>query len=128
MISVKLVQRTYDPKGYLCDITVNVTEEQAIALDKLWEKKEFDAYFWAEKVQWLNNNNTDEYNYKVARINGQHHIIGNEGSQHKGCGGRKHIIKFKDGKIVETTNLWHQGEIPEELKNILVDNAEWEEN
>jgi len=105
-------------------ITVNVTEEQAKALDEIAKIKEFDAYFWAEKVEWLNNG--DIYDgCKVARINGEHYTIGSETSGMKGMGGRKYRIKFNNGEVVETTNLWHQGDIPEQLKDILVDNAEF---
>ena len=42
----------------------------------------------------------------------------------RGFGGRKFKIKFlATGKIVETTNLWHQGEIPAELN--VSNNAEF---
>ena len=46
---------------------------------------------------------------------GRHHyMIGGEGgpAKWKGFGGQKWIIQLADGKIIETTNLWHQGEIP----------------
>jgi hypothetical protein len=117
-----MVKKFYKPEGYSCDIEVEVTEEQAKQLDKLWEKEQFSAYFWAEKVDWLNKGNK-----KVARINGQHHVIGDESVSDfwKGCGGNQFKIKYFSGEEIVTTNLWHQGEIPEELKEILKDNAEW---
>jgi hypothetical protein len=69
-----MVKRTYDPKGYLCSITVEVTEEQAKRLDLIAKRKEFDAYFWAEKIQWLNNGDLINDNCKVFRVNGTHMI------------------------------------------------------
>jgi hypothetical protein len=116
-----MVKKFYKPEGYSCDIEVEVTEEQAKQLDKLWEKEQFSAFFWAEKVDWLNKGNQ-----KVARIKGQHYVIEDEGATFfRGCGGHKHKIKYFSGEEIVTTNLWHQGEIPEELKEILKDNAEW---
>jgi hypothetical protein len=43
-----------------------------------------------------------------------HYMTGGEGgpAKWKGFGGQKWIIQLADGKIIETTNLWHQGEIP----------------
>lgn len=43
-----------------------------------------------------------------------------------GYGGRKFKIKMLDtGKIVETNNLWCQGDVPEEYKSRLPDTAEF---
>ena len=40
----------------------------------------------------------------------------------RGHSGRKFILKsLFDGKIIETTNLWYQGEIPEEFREALPD-------
>ena len=38
-------------------------------------------------------------------------------------GGRKFKIKMDDGRIIETNNLWHQGDIPEFFRERLKDNA-----
>jgi hypothetical protein len=121
--------RTYAPKGYSCSITLEVTDEQAKVLDRIAESNEFDAYFWSEKVQCLNNGDKTINGNKVARINGVHYVIGKEDVSYfwRGNGGHKFKIKFSDGEEITTTNLWHQGGIPEELKTILKDNAEWVE-
>jgi hypothetical protein len=121
--------RTYAPQGYSCSIILEVTDEQAIILDKIAESNEFDAYFWSEKVQWLNDGDKTRDGDKVARINGVHYVIGREDASSfwKGSGGRQVKIKFSNGEEITTTNLWHQGGIPEELKTILKDNAEWVE-
>lgn len=41
----------------------------------------------------------------------------------KGFGGRRFRIKFNNGEIIETTNLWHNGVIPDEFRNVLKDEA-----
>jgi len=74
--------------------------------------------FWDKKIEYK-----DEPH--MVRIEGQHYIIGSEFEDPINCGygGRKFVIKFKDGRKVVTHNLWHQGTIPDELRNILTDNA-----
>lgn len=65
---------------------------------------------------------------RSVRINGEHFMIGDDvpnPSQLKGHGGARFQIKFHDGRVVETTNLWHQGEIPKEFKDKLPDNADF---
>lgn len=42
-----------------------------------------------------------------------------------GFGGQQWKIRFKDGREVVTTNLWHQGPIPERFRERLPDNAEF---
>jgi hypothetical protein len=122
-----LIEKTYNPKGYDCKGTYKLTPQQISSLDKIEERKEFDAYFWGEKVEWFNNNDVTDENQIAVRFNGVHFVIGPENGTFKGFGGRKCIIQFTDGphkgKLIETTNLWHQGTIPNELKDILVDNA-----
>lgn len=44
---------------------------------------------------------------------------------YKGFGGRGFKIKKFDGTIIQTSNLWHQGTVPEEYKDLLPNNAEW---
>jgi hypothetical protein len=126
---MEFIERTYAPKGYSVSATVKLTKEQANILDKMAEKSEFNALFWAVKVEWLNNGDINSNGEKVVRINGEHYVIGSENApgSFRGFGGRKFVIKFIDGnhkdKIVTTTNLWCQGDIPEELRHILKDNA-----
>jgi len=62
---------------------------------------------------------------RVARIDGTHYYIGNENEKgsFRGFGGRKFKIRFNDGREVITTNLWHQGEISNDFKEKLPDNA-----
>lgn len=66
-----------------------------------------------------------------VRINGVHYWIGEEKQKSRwewrGFDGAKFIIKFFDGRIVITTNLWCQGAIPTEFKDKLPDNAKFSE-
>lgn len=80
----------------------------------------FKCCFWAAKVKIRDKPN-------VVRIEGYHYQIGNEGSDlaFRGFGGRKFVVLFDDGRRVETTNLWHQGKIPEYFKERLPDNAKF---
>jgi len=124
----KLVERTYESNGMLDNIKVKVTPEQAKALDRLAERDNFSAYFWAEKVQWMYNGDKTEDGRKVFRVNGLHYVAGSEEpSTMRGCGGAhwkfEYLSDAHEDKIVESTNVWHQGDIPEELTSILVNNA-----
>lgn len=55
---------------------------------------------------------------------GAHYRIGPEDAQgFRGFGGAAWIVRFYDGRVVRTTNLWHQGEIPPAWRGLLPDNA-----
>ena len=76
--------------------------------------------FWNDKVKIKNDENT-------VRINGKHYHTGNENSRSpfRGFGGDKCVIRFFDGREVVSTNLWHNGTIPESHRELLPDNAEF---
>lgn len=82
----------------------------------------FTCLFWMEKTKPSIRDSE-----ATARINGTHFRIGpprNWGSMHfRGYRGAKFVIKFDDGRIVETTNLWCQGLIPESFREELPNNA-----
>lgn len=63
----------------------------------------------------------------VARIKGEHYIIGTGIGERQnralGMSGAEATIKFKDGRIVKTNDLWHQGKIPAVVAHLLEDNA-----
>lgn len=83
----------------------------------------------------------------VVRINGQHYMYGdhlqdarvtqdatiqkmaeafkkaNPPKQGRGFGGDTMIIQFNDGRTVITNDLWHQGEVPALVADMLPDNA-----
>lgn len=56
-----------------------------------------------------------------------HHMIGEEKKPGpwNGYGGQEFTIRFKDGRVVKTCNLWHQGSIPERFWDRLPVNAEF---
>lgn len=77
---------------------------------------------------WDNQRIADE-NYRKGRVvvaDNKHYVIGDENSTDtfRGFGGAKVTIKFKDGRIVKSSNLWYQGDIPEFFRNVMPDNAE----
>ena len=74
--------------------------------------------FWTEKLDIK-----DEPD--AARIDGEHYMIAPESWKSKGFGGAEHRIRFDDGRVVTTTNLWHQGTIPEDMREQLPNNAHW---
>lgn len=82
----------------------------------------FDCEFWHKFFRMKDNP-------RAVRINGKHYWIGREDdaapADWRGMGGGKVIIEFNDGRKVESTNLWFQGEIPERWLGRLPDNAQF---
>lgn len=59
-------------------------------------------------------------------INGVHYVHnGMSKSKYRGMGGSEYTIKLNGGAIVKTNDLWHQGDIPQEFRDELPDNAEF---
>lgn len=105
-----------------CVICGNIIKKgQGWDNDRICSSKCFTIDFWNEKMKIKENPRT-------ARIEGSHYIIGNEDDlqdSFRGFGGGLFLIQFNDGRLVKSTNLWHQGEIPLHLTGILVNNAEF---
>ena len=83
----------------------------------------FHCAFWTERVA-LDQNNPDAV---VAA--GKHYIIGPEQPSYqggRGFGGSHFRIFFQDGRVVDSTNLWMQGTIPESFRALMPDNARLE--
>ena len=84
--------------------------------------------FWQDRIA-----KDAEYPEEVAIIQGHHYVIGGEkeftgfGRGVRGFSGRKFQIKFFDGRVVTTTNLWTQGRIPPKFRHQLPDNAEFKD-
>lgn len=82
----------------------------------------FDCNFWQEKADCANDPAS-------VRINGVQYFIGKEvlptdpDKWWRGFGGRRFVVAFSDGRVVETTNLWCSGDIPEHFREKLPDNA-----
>lgn len=82
--------------------------------------------FWLEKQAF----HTPENEHKWCVADGIHYIVGNENSKDyfRGFGGSHVRIHFNDGTVVDSTNLWCQGDIPEGYwRDHMPDNAtlEW---
>lgn len=81
--------------------------------DKMRERQMcFKDNFWADLLE---RDQTGEYVAVVSEKYG-HFIPGHEDdspNSSRGFGGAKVLIKFHTGIEVESTNMWHQGEIPE---------------
>ncbi len=75
-----------------------------------------DCSFWLEKLYL-----PQEYSNRRVIVNGVHYLISE--SSIKGFGGAKFKIKFFDGRVIKTNNLWEQGKIPAHFRSVLKDNA-----
>jgi len=80
----------------------------------------FDCSFWLEKTDYPDDMKTHQ-----VIIDGQHYLFHDTDSFIKGFGGRRFKIQFFDGRIIETNNLWFQGEIPDQFRSMLPDNADF---
>ncbi len=79
----------------------------------------FDCSFWTKKIEM-----SEEDEARRVIVNNQHYRLGsNNSGPFRGFGGRKFTVLFHDGRIVETSNLFHQGEIPKRFKKYFPDNA-----
>lgn len=81
------------------------------------------CYFWHEKLHWMADPADAERCVRTADF--KHFTIGSEheGGSFRGHAGRPFIVTFHDGRTVRTTNLWHQGTIPERFRDRLTPNA-----
>lgn len=83
----------------------------------------FDCHFWNTHLQKDKERNQYEY----AIIDGRHYILC-KSIQDKSCSGYygyKFKIRFKDGYVTECDNLWQQGQIPDNFRDLMPDNAEF---
>lgn len=103
-----------------CVICDKEIEESCYSHKVICGDKCFYIDFWNDKVKIKDDKQT-------VRIDGKHYHIGEENSKSsfRGFGGDKCIIKFFDGREIVSTNLWHNGEIPDDFKVLLPDNAEF---
>lgn len=81
----------------------------------------FNCNFWLEYSESDRDNLT-----AVVTHNSRHYVIGREdaGMWGRGYDGRPWTVRFLDGRVVQTTNLWHQGQIPERFRHLFQINAE----
>lgn len=83
-----------------------------------------------ENIAYLKQSAHDHWNRIANRTDdrlviagGCAYSIGSEHDNPKGFGGRPWKIWFLDGRTRITTSLWHLGEIPDEWRETLKDNA-----
>ena len=103
-----------------CIICNKEIEESKYTNAILCSSKCFHINHWNEMVEIKDCPN-------IARINGEQYYIGEETNNRtiRGFSGRKHIIKFHDGRETISTNLWCNSRIPESHREMLPDNAEF---
>lgn len=92
------------------------------AADAMIERGEcFECNFWLGKIR-------DIGDPTWVRVNGRCFRIAEEAApgSFRGFGGARYIIRFNDGRLATTTNLWTQGVIPERFRERLPDNAVFE--
>jgi len=77
----------------------------------------FECWHWLGLIKKKNDP-------RSIRIKHHHYWVGDGKGSFKGFGGRYFKIKLFNGKIIETNDLWYQGEIPERFWKDLSDNAE----
>lgn len=87
----------------------------------------FHENFWEEKKVWRDNGDITEERAVVIRCGGKHYLLYPKGAndQCSGFGGREFSFYVQNGphagKVITSTNVWCQGEIPAEVD--LPDNA-----
>lgn len=107
----------------------------------IYEHVAFIRSFWDQKIEWMNNNDKttpdprrkSKGGEQVVRVDGQHYVVGHTPSAQElesnrqygglGHGGREFKIRLHDGREIITRNLWAQGKIPAEYREVLPDNA-----
>ncbi len=86
-------------------------------------KECFDCYFWlclicgGKSIVIEKNHDGDRWHYQMGTET--------KPGPYNGFGGAKFTIKFTDGKVVETCDLWDQGAIPKRFWDRLHVNAEF---
>ena len=81
----------------------------------------FDCSFWLKKICM-----SEDSKKRQVIVDGVHYMLSD--SSIRGYCGAKFTIKFFDGRIIETDNLWHQGRIDEMFRYYLADNAVFIQN
>lgn len=115
-----------------------LTREDALAdlANHIWEH----IQFWETKVEYRNNGDMTiaskwELRHdtpdRVIRCNGIHYTIEPEPTSHTnrgmlGHGGHRFRFRMLDtGDVITSHNVWRQGQIPVEYRELLPDNAEY---
>lgn len=111
-----------DPLDYVCSECGEVSHPSYVGNGQIGAALRerglcFIDDFWAEA-------HADYLAGKRLVVDGQSYTIGPERAPSpKGHGGRRFRIQYPDGRVVESTNLWSQGTIPERRRGRLADTA-----
>lgn len=82
----------------------------------------FNCGFWDDHLKA----DAAEDKKRFVIVKGTHYLISRDDPQNyrwSGFGGSKFIIKFHDGRIVTSRNLWCQSAIPHHFRDKMPDNA-----
>lgn len=77
----------------------------------------FSCDYWSDLAREVKNKSS-------VRIDGHHYWVKTKNTLTKGFSGRQFTVRFYDGRVVTTNNLWYQGKIPQNWRVLLPDNAE----
>lgn len=103
----------------ICDFCGKIYKKD-LSADAYLGNNCFDCSFWLKKTIL-----SDEDEARRVIAEGEHYMIALETNcMFKGFGGRQFRIRFFDGREIETSNLWHQGNIPAGFRALLPDNAD----
>ena len=110
-MNCKICNKEVDAEHYISDVKEAMLKHQMC----------FSCNFWRELLE----EDKQLPPHVSCVIDGTHYRICDENSKShfRGFGGREFHIKFNDGTIVTTTNLWCQGEPDECWREKFPDNA-----
>lgn len=111
MCTCSICGEKYNPDDYISSTKKSMIENNVC----------FTCFFWEEQYN-IDNTNKDT----GVIIDGSHYRIcpDNDDAYFRGFGGRKFTIRFNDGRVIVTHNLWHQGKIPDGyFRGLMPDNA-----
>lgn len=85
--------------------------------------------YWQGLVRHVARGDRDEHGRQVVRCEGTHYIVGAEPAKGAsrdglGFGGHRWHFRLRSGEEIVSHNLWRQGRIPAEYRDLLPDNAE----
>jgi hypothetical protein len=103
-----------------CEICGKQIEKSQYYNNVICSSECFTKHYWLERVK-----NKDSKRQVIAK--GVVYQISDENdiSGFRGFDGAKFVIHFFDGRKVFTSNLWHNGTVPDEFRDQLPDNAEF---
>lgn len=105
-----------------CGITARAAYVDEVRDEMVNRSLCFTCNFW---TNWVERDKTDT---NSVVVDGSHYHIADEHHAEfgfRGFGGARFKILFNDGREVVSTNLWHQGDIPEHFKSRIPNNAQF---